>query len=83
VILPNTDQKGAIAVANRIRTMVSNLGIAHQNSDISDIVTVSLGVTSLLPNSDQKPSILIKQADLALYSAKHHGRDQAVVFTGE
>jgi diguanylate cyclase (GGDEF)-like protein len=83
VILPNTDRKGAITVAEQIRTAVTNLGIDHQNSDISDIVTISLGVTSLLPSFSQKPSILIKQADIALYSAKQRGRNQFVFFTGE
>ncbi len=81
VILPNTDAKGAIKVAEQIRTAVTNLGIDHQNSDINDIVTISLGVTSILPNLTQEPSILIKQADIVLYRAKKQGRNQSVVFS--
>lgn len=81
VILPNTDEKGAITVAEQIRTAVTNLGINHQNSDISDIVTISLGVASLLPTPTQDPSILIKQADIVLYRAKHQGRNQSVIFS--
>jgi diguanylate cyclase (GGDEF)-like protein len=83
VILPNTDRDGAITVAEQIRATVIDLDIEQQNSDISDIVTISLGVASLLPSFSQKPSILIRQADIALYSAKQQGRNQSVVFTGE
>ncbi len=81
VILPNTNLEGAIAVAQKIRFAIANLDIAHQNSDISDIVTISLGVTSLIPNSMQDPAILIRQADTALYSAKQQGRNRFIVFS--
>lgn len=79
-ILPNTEINGAIIVAEEIRSAIANLDIPHQNSDISDIVTVSVGVTSLLPCPQQKPSTLIQQADIALYSAKQQGRNRAIVF---
>jgi diguanylate cyclase (GGDEF)-like protein len=81
VILPNTDIKGAFTVSEQIRIAVTNLGFAHQNSAIADIVTVSLGVASLLPSLNQELSILIKQADIALYRAKEQGRNQSVVFS--
>jgi len=80
VILPNTDVKGAFMVAEKIRLEVTNLDIPHQKSDISDIVTISLGVASVLPNSMQEPAILIKQADIALYQAKQQGRNRSIVF---
>ncbi len=81
VILPNTDLDGAITVAEEIGGVIKNLNITHQNSDVSDIVTISLGVTSLLPSFTQEPAILIKQADVALYSAKKKGRNQSVTFS--
>ena len=81
VILPNTDLDGAITVAKQISAAIKNLNINHQNSDISDIVTISLGVASLLPSFSQEPSILIKQADVALYKAKQEGRNQSVAYS--
>lgn len=81
VILPNTDLDGAITVAKQISAAIKNLNINHQNSDISDIVTISLGVASLLPSFSQEPSILIKQADVALYRAKQEGRNQSVAYS--
>jgi diguanylate cyclase (GGDEF)-like protein len=81
VILPNTDLKGAFVVSEQIRIAITNLELAHQNSDINDIVTVSLGVASMLPSLHQERSVLIKQADIALYRAKQQGRNQSVVFS--
>ena len=81
VILPNTDLDGAIIVAEQIRKAVLELNITHQNSDISDVVTISLGIASLLPCFAQKSTILIKQADMALYRAKHEGRNRSIVFS--
>ena len=80
VILPNTNLDGAFKVAEQIRGVIASLAIPHQNSKISNIVTVSVGVTSLIPNPQQKPSTLIKQADIALYNAKQQGRNRAIVF---
>ena len=81
VILPNTDLDGAIIVAEQIRNAILELNIPHQNSEISDTVTISLGVTSLLPCFAQKSTILIKQADMALYRAKNEGRNRSVIFS--
>jgi diguanylate cyclase (GGDEF)-like protein len=79
-ILPNTEINGAIIVAEEMRMAIANLKIPHQNSDISNMVTVSIGITSLIPSPQQKTSILIKQADIALYNAKQKGRNRAIVF---
>ncbi|MBV5336606.1 MAG: GGDEF domain-containing protein, partial [Deltaproteobacteria bacterium] len=43
-ILPDTDQEGAINIAERIRLAVIDLAIPHETSLVSNIVTVSMGV---------------------------------------
>jgi two-component system cell cycle response regulator len=78
VILPNTNSEGALVVAESIRNAITILNIPHQSSTVSDRITLSLGITSLIPGSDQNPEILINSADKALYTAKKQGRNCAV-----
>ncbi|MDJ0647172.1 MAG: PleD family two-component system response regulator [Xenococcaceae cyanobacterium MO_188.B19] len=79
VVLPNTNSEGALKVANNIRQTVQALKLDHPYSQISDVVTISLGVSSTIPNSDQSTGELLTIADQALYKAKKLGRNQAVL----
>ncbi|AMA08619.1 sensor domain-containing diguanylate cyclase [Picosynechococcus sp. PCC 73109] len=80
VVLPNTTQEGATIVAKRIRRTVLELQIAHNATEINEaIVTVSLGVVSGIPQSQEKPLTFVKKADQALYLAKQQGRNRIVV----
>lgn len=76
VLLPNTDLAGAIEVAQSIQKAIHDQAIPHVQSDIKDIVTLSLGITSVIPTCDIKPDTLIASADRALYNAKQQGRDR-------
>lgn len=76
VLLPNTDLEGAIKVAARIQQAIHDLAIPHEQSNVKDIVTVSLGIASLIPKLEVKPDTLIAYADQALYDAKQQGRDR-------
>ncbi len=76
IVLPNTDQEGAILVAQDIQTGVKQLGVAHAASKVCDTVTVSLGVSNTIPSVITSPELLINAADKALYQAKAEGRDR-------
>ncbi|MBD2293688.1 diguanylate cyclase [Anabaena sphaerica FACHB-251] len=76
ILLPNTDLVGAIKVASRIQKVIHNLGVPHTDSNVRDIVTVSLGVASLIPTLEVQPDTLVACADKALYDAKQQGRDR-------
>ena len=80
VILPHTDQSGAIKVAEAIRFAVKQLKIPHLNSSVDSVVTISLGVASTVPDSKDNPYLLVEAADLALYQAKERGRDGIAVY---
>jgi len=81
VLLPETDEKGAAAIAERIRTAVEELGITH-SANPGGIVTVSAGVAALLPVRGEKTAIqLLQTADEALYNAKAQGRNQVCTKT--
>jgi diguanylate cyclase (GGDEF)-like protein len=76
VLLPNTDLAGAIKIAKNIQQAIHDQAIPHAQCDVTDIVTLSLGITSLIPTCDIKPDTLIASADKALYNAKEMGRDR-------
>lgn len=75
-ILPNTDSKGAIAIADKIRINIENLNIPHRNSPVADHVTISLGVFTVSAYSQICPSEIVAKADQLLYQAKENGRNQ-------
>ena len=75
VVLPYTDIEGAVSVAERIRAEVLGRKIAHADSPIDQIVTVSLGIGTLIPDSAHPVQFLIELADRALYQAKQKGRN--------
>lgn len=79
VILPNTDASGALNVAESIREKVQSLNITHAKSSVNEFVTLSLGVTTVIPNTEINPDILIAITDKALYSAKQQGRNRIIV----
>ncbi|NJL82904.1 MAG: diguanylate cyclase, partial [Chloroflexaceae bacterium] len=78
VILPATAVLGAEKVAESIREEVKSLEIKHSSSKISDWVSLSLGVASVVPPRDRSQDLLLGTADAALYSAKEAGRDRVV-----
>lgn len=78
VILPRTDARGALRVAELIHSDLKARAIPHAGSKVSKFVTISMGVAIAV--SDPKLSIegLIGDADRALYRAKLEGRDRIV-----
>lgn len=79
VILPDTAPQGAIVVAEQIQQNIWALKIPHKQSRVRAIVSVSLGVASLVPKPKTSPVTLLKLADQALYTAKRQGRDRYAV----
>jgi diguanylate cyclase (GGDEF)-like protein len=79
VVLPNTNIQGAKQVADRIVKEIEKLAIPHQESKVVKYVTLSIGVSCLIPNKDESPESLIKKADDALFEAKNQGRN-CIVF---
>jgi len=78
VILPDTDQDGAIKIAEQIQEVVRDLQIPNKGQINSSYVTISLGIATQIPKVGQAIQDVIGQADQALYRAKAKGRDTLV-----
>ncbi len=76
VILPMTDHQGAIAIATEIQQAVRQLQLPHAASQVSEFVTLSMGISTLKPNLSTPLEEVITKADQALYAAKQQGRDR-------
>ena len=75
VVLPACDIDGAAAVAERIRLQVETLH-ARDESPLAAPVSVSIGLAAMCDARDSTPADLLRAADLAMYDAKHNGRNQ-------
>jgi two-component system chemotaxis family response regulator WspR len=83
VVLPNTPQRGADYVADKIARDVENLRIEHTASTAAGCLTVSVGIASMVPSRDSQLTTLIRMADAALYEAKRMGKNRAVAYAKE
>ncbi|NLZ39446.1 MAG: diguanylate cyclase [Firmicutes bacterium] len=75
-ILPDTDIRGAVKVAERIRQRIQELKIEHKKSPVSEYVTASFGVITVQYSSEITPENIIAMADKLLYKAKISGRNK-------
>lgn len=76
IILPDTSEKDALAMASSILVHLEQLKISHLGSPISQYLTLSIGVASMTPHQLDSEIELLLAADEALYEAKRMGRKQ-------
>lgn len=81
LVLPGTNEDGAKNLADRVRSSVKELAIPHDANDGRGIVTVSVGVATVI--GAWTAVEIIELADRALYEAKAAGRDAQVVVYDE
>jgi len=78
ILLPETNAKGAQTLAEECRKSIFRLQLPHELSQADSIVTISLGVSSTVPDAGSQALSLIESADKALYQAKRNGRNRVV-----
>ena len=79
IILPNTDTHGAWRIAQKIHDNVRELKIEHAPINEEKYVTVTMGVSTVLPGHNSTAQMLVQASDLALYHAKQQGRNRTYV----
>ena len=75
MVMPNVDREGALLAAERIRGLIAGTPFEHADKQPSGRVTVSGGV-AVWPMDGDDVETLLRQADDALYAAKHAGRNR-------
>lgn len=77
VLLPNTSRQRAMGIAESIRRAIVEQRVPHQDNE-GGIVTVSIGVATVIPAADGDAAGLVEAADAAVYQAKKAGRNRVV-----
>ncbi len=75
IVLPDTTAEGALQVAMACRAHLETLAIEHSGA-AGGIVTLSFGVATMVPTTQQDSALLIAHADKALYASKDSGRNR-------
>jgi len=75
IILPNVDKETALIMAEKVRESIQALKLEHSASPSEGVVTLSVGVTTMVPDKDTQMYAMIQKADAALYQAKAQGRN--------
>ncbi len=78
LVLPGATAAEARTVAERIRAAVEGRGMRHEHSPAAGVVTISIGVASARVQRAEQAEALLKEADVALYLAKHQGRNRVM-----
>ncbi len=85
VMLPETDASAAVVVAEQIRAKVKDLNIVFNPESLDGlpnyVVTISLGIASVIPDEENDAVTLLLATDEALYDSKRQGRDRLTMST--
>ncbi|MCI5163578.1 MAG: GGDEF domain-containing protein [Candidatus Electrothrix sp. AX5] len=77
ILLPYTEAHQTLIITDRILTEVRALAIPHAQSDVAQVVTISIGGHSLWLTPGSSIKTIIKLAEIRLFQAKNCGRNQS------
>lgn len=78
VLLPNTDEAGALKVAQAMLDKIKQTFISQDGHSV--LLSCSIGVSAHLPEQEDRAEELVKEADAALYVAKKSGRGRVMPY---
>jgi diguanylate cyclase (GGDEF)-like protein len=77
IVLPNTNAVGALVIGNQLREYIESLEIPHKASEVSNFVTISVGIITYM-GEDISLKQLLDIVDNAMYKAKAAGKNTVV-----
>nr|WP_047551028.1 sensor domain-containing diguanylate cyclase [Methylotenera sp. G11] len=75
LVLPETDATAAKNVAERCRNLIFKEQIFHEKSQVSQLMTASFGVGTIIPTRNDELIKFVAEVDMRLYRAKKEGRN--------
>ncbi|PPC95576.1 MAG: sensor domain-containing diguanylate cyclase [Methylotenera sp.] len=75
LVLPETDEAAAFKIAERCRNMIFKAQIPHEKSLVSQLLTISIGISTITPTRNDEAIKFIATVDKQLYVAKEKGRN--------
>lgn len=81
VILPKCDKESALCIAKKITEKIESLSIPHEKNEGLPYVTISCGVTTMVPDDHKRILYILESADQALYHVKKTGKNNAMHFS--
>lgn len=79
VLLTENTPENVKKMAQKLCDAIEAMQIPHEGSDAGDYLTVSIGVTTLVPSVDLDENVILSMADANLYEAKEYGRNRVIV----
>jgi diguanylate cyclase (GGDEF)-like protein len=83
ILLAETRNDEALAIAERVRKAVEEYPFTLRTSHPSEVITVSLGVTTMQKGEKKAATGLIEEADIALYHSKAAGKNRVTGFRAD
>ena len=80
IILPNTNDDRATILAENISKNIRELAILNQGSKVSEYITLSIGIASIIPNDKTTIEKFLLAAERSVCKAKRSGRNCQIVF---
>lgn len=80
VILPETNSEAAFKIAEEIRKAIKALEIPNEDSLVSEHMSMSFGLATIIPNQEDRIEDFIDQADKAMYKSKEMGKNRVTIY---
>jgi len=78
VILPAINENDAIDLGNKMLDAIRALKIPHAYSNVSELLTLSIGGATFIPQPNTVQRVMFECADRMLYQAKKTGKDKLI-----